>query len=390
MVDGLKDSAYSNELFMLFDILKLEPGSKDFQAKRQEVFGKVEWNRFLQLAVHHRVYPILYVKLKPFSSYIPDSVMKELEANYRRNTFEMLRLSAEMDNISARLQTAGIRVLQLKGPALAADLYGAISSRTSADLDIMIDMKDLSLADQILHGAGYQKDDYIQTILNDWKWRHHHLTYLDPARGIKLEVHWRLNPGPGKEPAFEELWKRRRLSLASSAPAYLLGKEDLFMFLVSHGARHGWSRLRWLTDIKQMLQQQMDWSFLLMLLRKYGCLHIGGQALILASELLDASVPQAMRHASHHGRARILTRAATFYLKEMIHLHSPPLPEHVDAYHKRYLFKLMPLKQKLLFLISLLHPYYEDAETMPLPAFLHFLYFPLRPILWTWRKLKQV
>ena len=38
------------------------------------------------------------------------------------------------------------------------------------------------------------KDDYIQTVLNDWKWRHHHVTYFHPEKEIKLEIHWRLNP----------------------------------------------------------------------------------------------------------------------------------------------------------------------------------------------------
>ena len=35
---------------------------------------------------------------------------------------------------------------------------------------------------------------------------------------------------------------------------YILGREDLFLFLVSHGARHGWSRLRWLIDIHQIVK----------------------------------------------------------------------------------------------------------------------------------------
>ena len=71
-----------------------------------------------------------------------------------------------------------------------------------------------------------------------------------PTKQIKLEIHWRLNPGPGKEPGFEELWKRKRKSTLTSNSVYMLGEEDLFLFLVSHGARHGWSRLRWLVDIK--------------------------------------------------------------------------------------------------------------------------------------------
>ena len=84
----------------------------------------------------------------------------------------------------------------------------------------------------------------FESVLNDWKWRHHHVTYFHPQKKIKLEIHWRLNPGPAKEPSFRRImgWKRIRV-LLTSYPVYFLGREDLFLFLVSHGARHGWSRL---------------------------------------------------------------------------------------------------------------------------------------------------
>ncbi|WP_217582298.1 nucleotidyltransferase family protein, partial [Lysinibacillus sp. GbtcB16] len=77
---------------------------------------------------------------------------------------------------------------------------------------------------------------------------------------IKIEIHWRLHPGPGKEPSFEALWERKRTSTLTSESIYQLGREDLFLFLISHGARHGWSRLRWLLDINQMVKQGLDWK----------------------------------------------------------------------------------------------------------------------------------
>ena len=55
---------------------------------------------------------------------------------------------------------------------------------------------------------------------------------------------------------------RKRISSLTSYPIYFLGREDLFLFLVSHGARHGWSRLRWLTDIDRLLKQELNWEFL--------------------------------------------------------------------------------------------------------------------------------
>ena len=78
-------------------------------------------------------------------------------------------------------------LLVLKGPVLAVDLYGDVSLRTSGDLDILIPINDLDKAENFLLKLGYEKDDYIQTVLNDWKWRHHHVTYFHPQKGIKLK-----------------------------------------------------------------------------------------------------------------------------------------------------------------------------------------------------------
>ena len=147
-----------------------------------------------------------------------------------------------MEQICKLFNENQIDSIVLKGPVLAIDLYGDLSLRTSADLDILIPITELDKVDQLLIEMGYEKEDYIDTILNDWTWRHHHFTYFHSQKGVKCEIHWRLHPGPGKEPSFNELWSRKRISSLTSYPIYYLGREDLFLFLVAHGARHGWSR----------------------------------------------------------------------------------------------------------------------------------------------------
>ena len=280
----------------------------------------------------------------------------------------------------------GIRTIFLKGPVIAYDLYGDISLRTSSDLDFLIPLHDLNQAEDLLLKLGYVKDDYIAKVLNDWKWRHHHITFFHPQRKIKLEVHWRLNPGPAKEPAFNDLWERKRISSLTGSPVYFLGREDLFLYLVTHGARHGWSRLRWLVDIHQIVQQELDWSKLYQLLKKYQYLHVGGQALILASQLLKTPIVEEMKLLLSVNTSARLAQEAIFYLEEMVNLHTDPVPENVAMYHKRHLFSLMSKRQRLIFIMSFLYPYPEDAEVFPLPKYLQFLYFPLRPFLWAWRK----
>ncbi len=380
---------YSQELRLLLALL--EADSRDgLSFEHWELLQGVDWNGFIELARHHRVFPTIHLKLQELKlGHIPPFVKELFQRDYYRNTLQMLALSGEMEGLAKELAEADVRALFLKGPVIAADLYGDVSLRTSSDLDVLVPISDLPEAERLLSGRGYVKDDYIETILNDWKWRHHHITFHHPVKKIKVEVHWRLNPSPSSEPDFNDLWSRKRQSSLISRPIYYLGREDLFMFLATHGARHGWSRLRWLLDMKQLMGQRVDWPQLIALLRKHRCTHIGGQALVLAARLLAAPLQEPMRPLLASRKAEWLAEDTMFYVQRMVNLHSPPLPKDVEAYHKQYLFALMTKRQKLLFLSSCMHPYAVDAKTLPLPKRLHFLYFPLRPLLWAWRKARK-
>lgn len=379
----------NSELRLLLALLAMDQDA-DQTFEISELLREAEWNQFIKLARHHRVFPSLnrIIQDSKFVD-IPVFVKQLFHRDYYRNTLQMLALSGEMEQISKTFADRGVRALFLKGPVIAADLYGDVSLRTSCDLDFLIPLKDLEQAEAMLIELGYEKDDYIETVLNDWKWRHHHIIFNHPTKQIKVEVHWRLNPSPSKEPSFDDLWARKRKSSLISRPIFYLGREDLFLFLVSHGARHGWSRLRWLLDIKYLVNQRIDWPKLIHLLKKHHYLHLGGQALFLASRLLSVPLREEMKPLLIGRKAEWLAEDAMFYVQRMVNLHTPPLPEDVDKYHKRYLYSLFTTGQKLQFLASFLFPYPEDAKTLALPKKLHFLYFPLRPFLWAWRKTRK-
>ncbi|WP_430786403.1 nucleotidyltransferase domain-containing protein [Virgibacillus flavescens] len=377
------------ELRLILELVSQSNEQKIIE-QQEELCKDINWQLFVKLAIHHRLYPLLYSSIRLLDEqFVPAFVPQTLMQYYKRNAFQMLRLSAEMERVSTLFSKEKIRLLLLKGPALAHELYGDISLRTSGDLDVLIQIDELENVDKLLTESGYKKDDYIESVLNDWKWRHHHVTYFHREKQIKLEIHWRLNPGPAKEPEFNELWERRQRSNLSSRSIYLLGNEDLFLFLVSHGARHGWSRLRWLVDIHQFSNIELNGKKLDKLLIKYQCHQLGGQSLTLASELLNTTLSNELKHLSGNKHQLKLAQQAVFYLESMVNLHTYPVPEKVAQYHKRYLFSLMSLRQRFLFIISFLYPYYEDVETLPLPKRFHFLYFPLRPILWAWRKTRR-
>ncbi|KRE97070.1 Renal dipeptidase [Paenibacillus sp. Soil766] len=380
---------FSKELKLLLAFMNMPPGEKQINMCNEN-FKDIDWDELLVLTRHHRVYPNVYDHLRQINDErIPAYVIRQLQKDYQRNTFSMLHLSSEMGNIAKQCNETGIRVLVLKGPVLADDLYGDVSLRTCSDLDILIPIDNLMQAESMLVGLGYVKEEVYKTILGDWKWRHHHITYKHPQKGIKLEIHWRLGPGPGKEIPFNELWENKRMCSITKHPVYYLGREDLFLFLASHGARHGWSRLRWLVDIDRILRQDLEHDRLKYQLKKYRQSHIAAQAIILAVKLLQTPLTNELESIAMAKRGGHLAEDAYFYIHQKVNLHTIPVPDHISKYHKRHLFSLMTYWQKVLFILSFLYPYPEDAETLKLPQPLHVLYFPLRPLLWTWRKTKK-
>ncbi|OIK07995.1 nucleotidyltransferase family protein [Bacillus sp. MUM 13] len=376
---------FPSELKLLLEILAIEKEEEYFS---NYSFEEIDWEVFLQLAMHHRVYPIIYSNLKKLDeTVIPQFVIQSLYQGYQRNTINMLALCREMEQISNLFMENDIPLLFLKGTVIAADIYGDISLRTSKDLDILIPVNTLQKADKLLMSCGFKKTSEPH-ILNEGKWRIHHTVYFHPERNIQLEIHWRLLPLPRSEPSFNELWERKRVStIINSYPVHLLGKEDLFLFLISHGSKHAWFRLRWLLDIDKMIRSGIDLNEANLLLKKYQNLHLVGQALILASQLLNTPINDEMNLLLVKSRSKELAHKALIIIKDM-------LPWDIltsTKYYKRYRLSLNSKElQNIYSIIALFYPSSADAMILRLPKPLHFLYFPLRPFLWVYRNIKPL
>ncbi|MFY0803772.1 nucleotidyltransferase family protein [Peribacillus frigoritolerans] len=381
-------SSLSKELKLLLEILKMEDYDSICLVKK-ESYIDIDWDEFLQLAWHHRVYPLIYSKLKKADdNRIPPYVIKTLYKEFKKNTLQMLHLSGEMEKVSELFTENQIRLLYLKGPAIASDIYGDISLRTSKDLDILISITDLKRAEELLLSIGYEKEvdpNVDPNFLNEWKWRSHHVVYFHPQKNIQLEIHWRLQPLPHKEPKYNELWERKRISNLTSYPVYFLGKEDLLLYLISHGARHGWFRLRWLLDIDQMLRKGFKWEDINPLISKYQNRKLVGQALILVSELLKTHMNEGWEKLTEVKDSKKIAQSAIDFIKE-----TESLATIISRkYYNHYSLSLKSNLQRFFLFLILFYPSSADSMTLPLPKTLHFLYFPLRPFLVVWRKKRK-
>ncbi|PGK22464.1 Renal dipeptidase [Priestia megaterium] len=377
---SLNFSNIPKELNLLIEILKSK-NNKESLSFRRELFRDINWDTFLRLAKHHRVYPLAYIKLKELDQrLVPLRVIQTLYQEYKINTFQMLQLSGEIEQVSKLFSENQIRTLFLKGPVLAKDIYNDVSLRTSKDIDILISIDDLEKTHRLLLEYGYEPEETGQGKKVIRRWGKHHVAYSSPKKGIQIEVHWRLHPPPTKEPSFNELWRRKRQSNLTAYPVYFLGKKDLLLYLIDHGNRHGWFRLRWLTDIDLVIRNLViskqnskvfDARKGYHLDQEANFLRI--QALILANQLLETPIDEEAKLIIEEKHSKRLIRLAITSIVQMGDPSSKQSEIAFESYTHRlhliksdlkrallinwYLFLMKPNIHKIIFLGDLLKPY---------------------------------
>ena len=87
----------------------------------------LDWTRLLALAREHSVEPAIYWVLS--KDPLPPAVLDQLRESCGETARHNLALSAELARLLALFAQTGIEVLPLKGPTLAAELYGNLALR---------------------------------------------------------------------------------------------------------------------------------------------------------------------------------------------------------------------------------------------------------------------
>ncbi|MBY0164633.1 nucleotidyltransferase family protein [Cytobacillus firmus] len=373
---------YSNEFKFMLLCLR-----DDIEVDEETIsHSEINWGVFLDLVIHHRVYSIVFLKLKNLGSnsiLIPQEIMNKLQQLFTKNAYKMLELTREMGVVCKRFAENDVPLILLKGPVLAVTLYGDISRRTSKDLDLFVDVEDVNKSMDILLESGYQMKD--EKLLNNWLIKTHHLSFVHPVHHVQIELHWRLNPNLRAAPTFKDFWNRKNEVSISNQTYYYLGNEDLLLYLSEHGSRHGWSRLRWLMDIDRLLKNHSISSVRLQRsLKQYKVKHFVKQAILLSHYLLSSEPSIEISKIIPFKKSNKQLERVIERIEENCYSTG-----NMDIQYDWYFFLLMSSGQKLHYVRMLFTPSSKDASMLPLSKRYHFIYFFLRPFLLILRLLKR-
>lgn len=299
------------ELLLCWALPAMPEGAK---RRLDDLLGQeLDWARFARFAVRHGLAPLVgHHLLKSTDSRIPKAVRSafaELEqANARRN----MRLTGELLLILRAFTTAGVRAISLKGPALAMQADKSVGLRIIADLDLLVAPHDLSAAHMILRARNYALSRAYDFTQSDD-------VFVRRNDNSIVELHRRLGEPWWPLPlALVDVLGDPAEVMLSGWRVPILQPQDNLIYLSFHAARHGWSRLAWLTAAYGLFVSHRDaieHPAFAARVERLGMAPAVGTTFALMRRLLDA--PPFAPVLERLSQSRAVSRLATAALSEL-------------------------------------------------------------------------
>jgi hypothetical protein len=368
----------------------------------------INWTTLLATANKNGVLPVLYQSLKAIEEdLIPPAVMVQLQTCNRMNGLHNVSQTKELLKILAEFEKAGIDAIAVKGPVLAASVYGNVALRQFGDLDILVRYRDFWQAKAVLENEGYQssgtfsKDEIREDILPFHLYLQVTLSYNAPESMMfnrrfqpsllhsnsyrSIDLHWGIPPRRVWNPdRFDRLWNNLNSLDLMGKSIKTCSPEATLLIQCLNVAKEPWEKsLKQACDVVKIVQAypDLDWNYALKLsaeLRSQKSFLIGLQ---MTRDRLNIPLPQfildrliesqstdekiAKNYDKHSGDVPYLWFQYTHQLRTS------------DRAWDRLFITGLYLQWLLIIALS---PSPLDREFVALPNNLDFLYYLIRPI----------
>jgi hypothetical protein len=200
--------------------------------------GEAEWHAMLMLAEEERVHPWIAGRLRSREATLPPAIAKRLEQIERDAAIAGFIRTSELKGLLRVFHHHDLKVIPLKGPALAERLYGSAALRVSRDLDLLVHEADLLRAEALLTAIGFapgSADDY-------------HRPWYRGATTV--ELHHNVENPLAFNFGVEGALCNAHPAFFDGEPCWRLDPADELLFLCLHGVRHRFERLSLIVDLQ--------------------------------------------------------------------------------------------------------------------------------------------
>lgn len=279
-----------------------------------EVPKDVNWNRFLCLALRHRVQGLAWNALARVADWLPEHVRQTLASEARSIAATNLAIAALDRDLRKSFERAGIPLLFLKGLTVGALAYRSPLLKMGWDIDLLIDPSDLAVASDLLsvHGFELRLPDSPPK-LQQWHRRSKESVW-QRDEALFIELHTGLADNDRLIPMIDVHSPQQLVEVAPGINLPTLSDEELLAYLAVHGASSAWFRLKWISDFAAMLEGRPgdELSGMYRRSQELGAHRTTGQALLLADTLFGTlgPAPELMTELARDPTTRLLCRVA--------------------------------------------------------------------------------
>lgn len=374
----------------------LAPGpfrQKQEDSIREAVDAGPDWKEYLRLIDRHRTPALSWAALSGTPGVTPpEQVAAELKQRSDACRMESMKQCLLMASVLKALSQGGIPVMPFKGQILSLQLYADVALRQCRDLDLAVAPEDFHRARTCLEEIGWELSSPAWFSLSPAQWKRtlrweHDLEMVHTQAGCLLELHWRDEWETPEQT--QARWSRSVATLWQGFSIRAMTPSDLTLYLCSHGGHHFWSRSKWLGDLARAhTMGQLDWDGALAEARRTGQQAVIFIALALLERLYGLPIPEVV------GRPwGPLTHLLEIPLSAISNPHGPMAPDASGWLRyrlriSRYERRLHPRRPWRDSIARLLYGR-EDFRTLRLPDNLTWVYAPLHPVLWVWRRMRR-
>ena len=350
-------------------------------ARLRELAAKnIDWEYLFLLARRHSVVPLLYLQLNQHASdLVPEEQLHKLKQHYFENSARNTVLTAELCDLIGAFAHSGIDAIPYKGPVLSLFAYGNIGLRRFVDLDVIVKKTDVLKARDILLAEGYTPSKSLSLTQQELLLRtQHNLQFWRDNRRLIIELHWEVAPHLfASSVSAEELWQNLFTIDLNGTKVNALSADNLLFSLCIHGSRHLWERLSWICDVAELISRhRFDWTTLLERAATADSERIFLLGIHLAHELLDAPLPDEVRH--HCDSDEQLKVLAANVVQHLFNgtTHVPATSREIFKYNIRVRKTLIARAR---YLAHILRPTDSDLSRRAVPSRMSFVYYLMRP-----------
>lgn len=272
----------------------------------------VDWTRLVQLALHHRLAPLLFEALNnAHASAVPADIHAAFATYVQGTRAHNTQLICALNDIVIALVDRGLAVMPIKGPVLGELAFADARLRISRDLDILVRESDVAAVMETLFELGYQlPQDTTPAGYRAIRRYGGQYILFGHANGIALEPHWSLTPSTlACDLDYTALWARATPISWDGRPILSPAPEDYLLILCVHGGKEHWPSLKPIVDLAYFIANHptIDWDAALDQARRQGCLRMVRVGLELVSQCRLASLPPTLaRQLGTDPTARLL------------------------------------------------------------------------------------